>query len=239
MLGTHDVVGAAVGLARDHGHLGHGRLGEGEEQLRPVLDQAAVLLRGAGQETRHVDEGHDRDLEAVAEAHEAGGLTRGVAVEHARQHHRLVRHDADGAAFHAREARDDVLRVGLLDLEEVALVDDLQDQLFHVVGLVWIVGDQRVERRLGALRTVGGGKLGHARLVVGGQEVHEAAHLQQRLDIVLVGAVGDRGLGGVHAGAAQFFRRDGLVGHRLHHVRASDEHVARVLHHEDEVGHGG
>ena len=31
--------------------------------------------------------------------------------------------------------------------------------------------------------------------------------------------------------------RHGLVGHRLHHVGAGDEHVGAVLHHEDEVGH--
>ena len=65
----------------------------------------------------------------------------------------------------------------------------------------------------------------------------QPAHLQQRLDVVLVGAVGDRGLGRVHLGAAELLGRDRLVGHRLHHVGAGDEHVARVLHHEDEVGH--
>jgi hypothetical protein len=43
-----------------------------------VLDQAAVFLRGARQEARHVDERDDRDLEAVAEAHEARRLARGV-----------------------------------------------------------------------------------------------------------------------------------------------------------------
>ena len=42
----------------------------------------------------------------------------------------------------------------------------------------------------------------------------------------------------MHARAAQLLGRHGLVGHRLHHVGAGDEHVARVLHHEDEVGHG-
>ena len=51
-----------------------------------------------------------------------------------------------------REAGDDVLGERVLDLEEVALVHDLQDQLLDVVGLVGIVGDQRVERRLGAVR---------------------------------------------------------------------------------------
>ena len=127
---------------------------------------------------------------------------------------------------------------GVLDLEEIALVHHLQDQLLDVVGLVGVVGDQRIERGLGSVGAVLGRQLGHARLVVGGQEVEQPAHLQQRLDIVLVGAVGDRGLGRVHARAAQLLGRHRLVGHGLHHVGPGDEHVARVLHHEDEVGHG-
>ena len=45
VLRAHDVVGAAVGLAGDHRHLGHRRLGIGEEQLGAVLDDAAELLR--------------------------------------------------------------------------------------------------------------------------------------------------------------------------------------------------
>jgi hypothetical protein len=46
----------------------------GEQQLGAVLDEAAIFLRGARQEARHVDEGHDRDVEGVAEAHEARAL---------------------------------------------------------------------------------------------------------------------------------------------------------------------
>ena len=41
----------------------------------------------------------------------------------------------------------------------------------------------------------------------------------------------------MHRGTAEFFRRHHLVGHRLHDVGAGDEHIARALHHEDEVGH--
>ena len=69
------------------------------------------------------------------------------------------------------------------------------------------------------------------------QEIEQPAHLQQAFDVVVVGAVGDRGFRGVHRGAAQFLGGDDLVGHGLHHVRAGDEHVARVAHHEDEIGH--
>ena len=79
--------------------------------------------------------------------------------------------------------------------------------------------------------------LRHAVHVVGGQEVDEAAHLQQCLDIVVVGAVGHRGFGGVDLGAAELLRGHGLVGDGLHHLGTGDEHVGAVAHHEDEVGH--
>ena len=42
----------------------------------------------------------------------------------------------------------------------------------------------------------------------------------------------------MHGGAAELLGGDDLVGDGLHHVGPGDEHVARVLHHEDEVGHG-
>ena len=41
----------------------------------------------------------------------------------------------------------------------------------------------------------------------------------------------------MHGSAAQFLGGDDLVGYRLHHVGPGDEHVARVAHHEDEIGH--
>jgi len=46
-----------------------------------VLDNAAELLLGARQEARHVDEGDDRDVEGVAEAHEARALAGAVDVD--------------------------------------------------------------------------------------------------------------------------------------------------------------
>lgn len=66
-------------------YLGHGRLGVGKEELGAVADDAAVLLADPGEEARHVDEGHEGDVEGVGEAHEARGLDRGVDVQAARQ----------------------------------------------------------------------------------------------------------------------------------------------------------
>ena len=105
VLGGHDVVGAAVGLARDDGELRDRRLGEGVEQLRAVADDPAPLLVGAGQEAGDVDERDDRDVERVAGAHEARGLRGGVDVEHAGHRLRLVADDADAVAVEARRSR--------------------------------------------------------------------------------------------------------------------------------------
>src|SRR5512146_781997 len=81
VLGAHDVVGAAVGLAGDDGDLGDDGLGVGVQQLGAAADDAAPFLGGAGQEAGHVDEGQDRDAEGVAGAHEPGGLLGGVDVQ--------------------------------------------------------------------------------------------------------------------------------------------------------------
>ena len=108
VLRVHDVVGAAVGLARDDRQLRHGRLGERVEQLRAVADDPAPLLARAGQEAGHVGEGDERDVERVAEADEAGGLLRRLDVEHAGELRGLVADDPDRAPAEAREAADDV-----------------------------------------------------------------------------------------------------------------------------------
>ena len=129
-----------------------------------MLDDRAIFLRRPGQKTRHVDKGHDRDVEAVAEADKAGPLAGAVDIEAAGQHHRLVGDDADRRALHAGKADQDVGRVIRLQLEEVAVIDDLFDQLLHVVGLVRVGRDQRVERGLTAVARIAAlpGRLGAA-----------------------------------------------------------------------------
>ena len=87
-------------------------------------DDAAVLLHRARQEARHVLEGDQRDVERVAEPHEARAFHRRVDVERAGEHRRLVRDDADRPPVEPREADEDVPREVLVHFEEVALVDD-------------------------------------------------------------------------------------------------------------------
>src|SRR5580692_5243510 len=90
-------------------------------------------------------------------------------------------------------------------LAKVALVDDLQDQFLHVVGLVGMIGDQRVQGHVDPLDVVKARPFRHAVGVVGRQEVDQPAHLQKRLDVVLERAVRDRGARRMHRGAAELF----------------------------------
>ncbi len=181
---------------------------------------------GARQEARHVDEGHDRDVEAVAEAHEARRLARAVDVEAAGQHHRLVGDDADGRALHAGEADHDVAGVVRLHLEEIALVDDLLDQLLHVVGLVGVGRHQRVERGLVPFGRVGGRAASRRLLAVrGGRKSTKRRSSSSASTSFSKARSATPDLVVWVMRAAQLLLGHALVGHGLHHVGAGDEHV--------------
>ena len=69
-----------------------------------MADDAAVLLGHPGEEAGDVLEGEERDVERVAEAHEARALDRGVDVEDPGEDGRLVGDDAHRVSADVREA---------------------------------------------------------------------------------------------------------------------------------------
>ena len=73
--------------------------------------------------------------------------------------------------------------------------------------------------------------------IVEWQEVHKAPNLRQSLDIILKRPISNGRLPCMGQGTAQFLSRHHLIGYGLHHVRPGDEHVGRVLNHEDEIRH--
>ena len=101
-----------------------------------MQNHAVVLLAGAGQESGHIHQRHQRNVEGVAEADEAGALAAGVGVEHAGKVLGLVGHDAHALAVEAGKADDEVLGIVGLNLQELAVVDDGADDVIHVVGTV-------------------------------------------------------------------------------------------------------
>ena len=128
--------------------LRNGRLGVGVDQLGAAPDDAGMLLADAGQEAGHVDERQDRHVERIAGADEARRLLRRVDVEAAGELGRLVGDDADRMPLDPSEADDDVRREQRVHLAEVAVVEQVLDDLVHVVGLVGRIGDERVEERV-------------------------------------------------------------------------------------------
>ena len=105
---AHGNIGTAVGLAGDDGDLGDRRFTVSIEHLGTVADDAAVFLSRPRQEARYIDEGDDRDIEAVAEADETSRLVRCVDIQAAGKEFRLVGDDTDGLAVKAGEAGDDI-----------------------------------------------------------------------------------------------------------------------------------
>ena len=71
LLAVHHDVGTSVCLAGNQGDLRHSGFGKGVEKLGTMTNDAAMLLVDARHEARHVLDGDDRDVEAVAEAYEA------------------------------------------------------------------------------------------------------------------------------------------------------------------------
>ncbi len=142
---SHDAISPAVGFAGDDRDFRDSGLGEGEEQFGAVLDDSAEFLLSAGEKTWNIFEGDERNVEGVAETHETRALHRGIDIENAGEEGRLIANDAGGAAVEARKSDDEIFRIVFMHFEEVAIVNDGVDSIFHVVGLLGIGGNEGVE----------------------------------------------------------------------------------------------
>ena len=123
-----------------------------------------------------------------------------------------------------------------MQLEEIALVGNALDKLAHVIRTVRIFRHQRVERKLDAVGGIGRRAHRHAGFIGKRQKIKQPAHLQQRLDIVVIGQIRHAGFLGMRIGATQFFLCHHLVRHGFDHVGAGDEHIGAAAHHDDKIG---
>src|SRR5580704_9004210 len=108
-------------------------------------DDAAELLAGTGKETGYILEGHQRNVERIAEAHETSALHRRVDIEASGQVRRLIGHYADRPAVQAREPYYDVFREVLVYFGKIPVVHNAMDDVLDVVGKRRIGGHQRIE----------------------------------------------------------------------------------------------
>ena len=117
-------------------------------------------------------------------------FSRRLDVQHAGQRLRLVGDDADHLAVEPGQRADDVAGPALVDLQVVAVVDDLLDDLAHVVRAVAVGRDQVEQRRRRAGRP--GRRTGDARRVLAvvlRQQREEVADLLDAGLLVVVGEV--------------------------------------------------
>ena len=145
------------------------------------------------------------------------------------------------AALDPAEADHDVGGVERLHLEEVAGVDDVLDDLVHVVRLVGRVGDQRVElavriRDLELDVALVDRQLGQ---VVVRQEADERARVVERVVLVARQVVRDAADLVVGERAAELLEADVLTRDGLDDVGSGHEHVAGLVDHDHEVGERG
>ena len=137
-------MGAAVTLAERDRNLRDRRFSISVEQFGAVGDDAAIFLLRAAEEAGDIHQGDQGNVESVAEPDETGRLTGGIDVQDARQYPGLVGDDAYALPTHAGESDEDVFGEILVDFEETVVVDNAPYDVVHVVGLVGLVGDDRV-----------------------------------------------------------------------------------------------
>ncbi|CAM5260654.1 hypothetical protein SALBM311S_03370 [Streptomyces alboniger] len=198
-----------------------------------------MLLVDTRKEPGDVQERDDRDIESVTHLDKACSFFRRFDVQDAGQRRRLVGHDADHLTVQAGQRADDVAGPALVDLEVVAVVDDLLDDLGHVVRTVAVRRNEVEEEVRAAVRGVRGLHPRRVLAVVLREHRQEVAHLGEAGLLVVVGEVADTAGLGVHVRAAEAVLGDLLAGDRLDDVRARDEHLRGLADHEHEVREGG
>ncbi len=127
----------------------------------------------------------------------------------------------------------------LLHLEELAVIHYALNDVLDVIGKVGGIGNERIESRVLAIGGIIASPSGRIVAVVRRQIAEQLANHAQAFGVVMRQEMRHAAGGVVRSRAAERFLGDILVGHGLDHVRSGDEHVAGVLHHEDEVGEGG
>src|ERR1700756_5003303 len=127
----------------------------------------------------------------------------------------------------------------LVDFEKVRVVHDGVDRVFDVVGLLRIVGDERIERFIATVNGIGGGAARRVVDIIGGKKTQQFANHGEAIGVVRRDEVRYAARGVVRHGAAEFLLGDFFMGDGFDDVGPGDKHVGGVARHENEIGDGG
>ena len=231
VLGPHHAISATVGLTGNNSNLADGGFRVSIQQFRPTANDAVVFLAGAGEEAGHIDKLDDGNVEGITGADKSCGFLCRSNIQTASKFGGLVGHHAHGSAFDPAKANDDIAGVAFLDFEEVAIINHVGDDIFHVVWLVGRIGNNSIKFQIG----IGDVFLNRSHHNVSGltwrlgtvicrQVAHQIPHPVERIGIVRCRIVG--GARGAHmcVRATQFFLGNNFTGHGLNNIRSGDKH---------------
>ena len=204
-----------------------------------MQDDGVVFLTCSRQESRHVDEAYDGDVEGIAEAHKACTLAASINVEHACIAGGLIGYDAHALSVETGKTDDDIAGKLWLYLKELAVVNNGTNHLIHVVGFVGIVGQYLVEAVFHAVDGVGALFARCLLHVVGGYVAQQRTYHLQGFFFSLCAEVCHTALRCVYRCAAKVFLVDVFTCDALYHLRSGEEHVGGSFHHECKVGECG
>ena len=204
-----------------------------------MLDDATILLCRAGHEAGHIDKRQHRDIEGITETDKAGSLFRCINIQTTGQHHRLVGNHTHGRPFDADKTNHQVGCIVGLQLKKVTLVRHFYNQLFHVVGLIRVIGNQRIQRCFGSICRVFRWPDRWFLLIVGWQECDKTAQLDKGLHIIFKRQVRHAGFGRMGDCPSELLRGDRLMGHGFHYLGTGHKHIGAVFDHKNKVCDGG
>ena len=148
----------------------------------------------------------------------------------------VVGDDADRIAPDAREAGDDGRAVEMLELVELAVVDQPRDHLAHVVGRAVVLWHDAVQL-LGGIARLDRRQQRGRRLLLPVEVGDDAPDHAERVAVVVGVMVGDARDAGMDVGAAQILGADDLADRGLHQRRAGQEDRALLAHDDGLVAH--
>ena len=206
----HAVVAGAVGGAHHERDHRDAAVAHGVDELRTVLDDAALLVAGADHESGDVLQEQDRHVHPVAQLDELGALVGLLAEQDA-----VVGEDAHGIAVDVPPAGDQRGAVQRLELVELAAVEHAGQDLARLEGDLDVRrGD--AEQLLGVVQGRAGGLRRSRAGLAPVQVADDVAADPQRVGLVEREVVGQPGLPRVHLGAAERLVVGVLVDRHLH-----------------------
>ena len=120
-----------------------------------MTDDTIVFLCISRKESRNIFKGNQWDIETIAETDKTACFVTGINIENTGKISRLVRYDTYRTTCHTGKADNDILCKVRHHFEEITIVYNAFDNVFHVIRYVRIYRNDRIQRSIFAVCFVG------------------------------------------------------------------------------------